>query len=209
MIVDLGIFPQSYVSIKPEAGGFFPFAIDGETPYLYDLSFVDRKDEHEVEEFVTQWMKKINLFPIYAFFESFESYQQELDEKCESHSIESTKYNRGDIDFYYRITLRTIEQFAAIFPYVYAHGSMNNFACFSFKKDVFSIGAREFKHAWNVLEELETPITTLEHNTTICWVNYDGDGMILISNDQKFAQLSCVIETLPDGVEYSIIEYDE
>jgi len=64
--IDIGILPQSYVSDEPESGGYFPFAIDGETSYLYDISFAYRKNEKEVEDFVAKWMKSLNKFPKYS-----------------------------------------------------------------------------------------------------------------------------------------------
>ncbi|MFE8701512.1 hypothetical protein ACFYKX_12985 [Cytobacillus sp. FJAT-54145] len=65
--IDIGIFPQSYVSDEPESGGYFPFAIDGEISYLYDVSFVERKDEKDVEAFVSAWMRELDQFPIFSF----------------------------------------------------------------------------------------------------------------------------------------------
>jgi hypothetical protein len=65
--IDIGILPRRYVSDEPESGGFFPFAIDGGASYLYDIFFVERKDEKEVEVFVSKWMKVLNIFPIYIF----------------------------------------------------------------------------------------------------------------------------------------------
>ncbi|WP_088103046.1 hypothetical protein [Halalkalibacter urbisdiaboli] len=207
--VDIGIFPQSYVSDEPESGGFFPFAIDGETSYLYDISFVERKDEKEVEDFVSKWMRVINRFPLYIFFECFDFHQKEIEEECKSKSIEFTESKRRENGFYIKVKVRNIEQFNVIFPYLYANGSMNNFACLSLEEDVFTIGNRNFKNFWGENEKIETPIITLNGNSIVFWVNYDGDSMVIISNDKKYSELSLVINTLPEETDYSVIEYGE
>ncbi|QOR64801.1 hypothetical protein IM538_13140 [Cytobacillus suaedae] len=80
--IDIGIFPQSYVSDIPESGGYFPFAIEGGASYLYDISFAKRKNEKEVEEFVSKWMNQIDKFPIYFFFECFDFHLKEIEEEC-------------------------------------------------------------------------------------------------------------------------------
>lgn len=207
--IDIGSFPQSYVSDEPESGCFFPFAIDGETSYLYDISFVEREDETEVEDFVSKWMKAINKFPIYIFFECFDFHQREIEKECKSKSIEYTESKRREDDFYIKVKVRNIEQFNIIFPYAYANGSMNNFACISLEEDVFSIGNRYFKNICDESEKIETPIITLNGSNIVFWVNYDGDSMVIISNDKKYSELSLVINTLPEETVYSVIEYGE
>ncbi|MGM0924771.1 MAG: hypothetical protein ACQEWW_26910 [Bacillota bacterium] len=207
--IDIGILPRSYVSDEPESGGFFPFAIDGGTSYLYDISFVERKDEKEVEDFVSKWMRVLNKFPIYIFFECFDFHQKEIEEECKSKSIEYTESKWRENDFYIKVKVRNIEQFNVIFPYVYAIGSMNNFACFSLEEDVFNIGNRNFKNVWGENEKIETPIITLNGNNSVFWVNYDGDSMVIISNDKKYSLLSLVIKTLPKETDYSVIEFGE
>lgn len=47
MKVDVGYFPKSYYCSKPDAGGFFPFALDGETNYVFAISEFDLRIENE------------------------------------------------------------------------------------------------------------------------------------------------------------------
>jgi hypothetical protein len=207
--IDIGILPQSYASAKPEGGGFFPFAIDGKNPYLYDVHFLERKDERQVEEFVSKWLEKINPFPIYAFFECYDFQQEEIEKEYMSNSIDYTKSNWNEDDYYNSVVIRNIDQLNIIFPYIYGNGSMNNFACLSLEKDVFRIGYRDFIGFWGETINIETPIVTLKENTTIIWVNYDGDGLVFISNDQRYSQFDSFIKTFPENTNYSIVEFGE
>jgi hypothetical protein len=142
-------------------------------------------------------------------FECFDFHQKEIEKECKSKSIEYTESKWRENDFYIKVKVRNIEQFNVIFPYVYANGSMNNFACFSLEEDVFSIGNRYFKNVWGENEKIETPIITLNGNNSVFWVNYDGDSMVIISIDKKYSQLSLVIKTLPKGTDYLVIEFGE
>jgi len=203
--IEIGISPKGSVNDD----NVFPFAIDGKTPFLYHVSFWQRKDEQEVEEFVSKWVKTLNVFPVFAFFECFDFQQQEIENECLSYSIKYMKSKWGESDFYNKIKIQNIEQFNVIFPYLYANGSMNNFACLSLGKDVFSIGNRYLKTVWGENKKTETPIVTAMENSTVLWVDYDGDGMVFISSDINYSQLALVIKTLPKETVYSIVEYDE
>ncbi|WP_442599944.1 hypothetical protein [Neobacillus sp. D3-1R] len=207
--IDIGILPQSYVSDKPEDGGYIPYAIDGKTPYLYDVHFLERNDARQVEEFVSKWMEKLNPFPIYAFFECYDFQQKEMEEEYASNSIDYTKSKWNENDYYNKVVIRNIDQFNVIFPYLYGNGSMNNFACLSLKKDVYSIEFRDFVGFRGENINVETPILTLIEDTTVIWVNYDGNGLVLISNDHRYSQLDFLIKTLPENTNYSISEFGE
>ncbi|MCK2000320.1 hypothetical protein MZM54_02815 [[Brevibacterium] frigoritolerans] len=39
MEVEIGYMPKKWISAIPDAGGFFPFAIDGDKSYVVDFSF--------------------------------------------------------------------------------------------------------------------------------------------------------------------------
>lgn len=154
-------------------------------------------------------MEIINPFPIYVFFECYDFHLKEIEKECKSNSIKYANSKWGENDFYIKVKVQNIKQFNAIFPYAYANGSMNNFACLSFEEDVFSVGHRIFKNVWGQDKEMETPIITVKDNTTLLWVKYDGDGMVLISNDKGYSQLPQLINTLPLKTNYSIVEIGE
>src|SRR5690606_29505092 len=132
--------------------------------------------------------------------------QKEIENECLSNSIVYTVFKGEGADFYNKVTVRNTEQFNLIFPYLYANGSMNNFASFSLGKDVFSIGHQYIRNMWGKNKKTETPVVILKENTTIFWIDYDGDGMVVISNDTKYSGLTSVIKTLPKEIAYSIID---
>ncbi|MFE8701513.1 hypothetical protein ACFYKX_12990 [Cytobacillus sp. FJAT-54145] len=59
-------------------------------------------------------------------------------------SIEYTEFKWGENDFFIKVKVENMDQFNVIFPYAYANGSMNNFACVSLEEDVFRTGERKF-----------------------------------------------------------------
>lgn len=200
MKIDIAISPNNHL---------FPFAFDGKVPFLYDVSLWQRKDASDVEEFVSDWVNNINVFPVFAFFECFDFQQEEIDNECLTHCIEYTKSKWEEGSGYYnKIKLNNIIQFKVIFPYLYGNGSMNNFACLSLGKDVFSIGYRYLKTVWGENKKMETPIVTVNEVSTVLWVDYDGDGLVFISNNNKYSHLDLVIKTLPTTTDYSIVEND-
>lgn len=74
---------------------------------------------------------------------------------------------------------------------------MNNFACLSLGKDVFSIGYRYLKTVWGENKKMETPIVTVNEFSTVLWVDYDGDGLVFISNNNRYSHLDLVIKPFP------------
>lgn len=210
MRVEIGLISKKSISDILEVGGYFPFAIDGNTPYIIDCFFWGEKvDEvEEVENFISNWMNILNQYPMYAFFEGYDFEQEEFERDCLKHSIEYEIFQRKKRDFYGKATITNNEQFNVIFPYLYGNGRMNNFAGWSLEKDVFSLGKRDFKTFLGI-KKLETPIITISENTTFFWVGYDGDNVIAISNDEKFSKLSSVISTLPKDISFTIVECSE
>ncbi|MGG0789870.1 hypothetical protein ABE132_14430 [Peribacillus simplex] len=66
-------------------GGFFPFAVDGEINYVFDISgFYLPECE---DEFVPLWMNNVKAFPIYFCAEVFHFWQDEFEQDCNASNI--------------------------------------------------------------------------------------------------------------------------
>lgn len=189
----------------PDAGGFFPFAINGDKSYVVYLSF----NNVATTDFVPKWMFHLNKFPIYILIEIFEYEQEELELDCTNHKIEYEMVKNKKVkNIYYKAIIRNSEQFSTIFPYLYGNGSMNNTALWSLQKDVFSFGKRKCKTLFGK-RNITTPIITLEEKKSVFWVGYDGDEIFVISNDKQFSSIRYISTNFPSETNIIRTEYEE
>jgi len=56
---------------------------------------------------------------------------------------------------------------------------------------------------------LSMPIITLQKDSTMFWVCYDGSSVISISNDNLFSTSDSIINSFPPGVKGIEFEYEE
>lgn len=205
MEIEISFMPKKWISNIPDAGGYFPFAIDGETMYVVDFLF----DAVDPNEFIPDWILQLNKFPIYIYVEIFEFQTEELEQDFKVHNVE---YNTVEIekkyDIAYKATIENSEQFKAIFPYLYGNGSMNNLALWSLQKDVFSFGKRDFKTLLG-RKKVFTPIVSLEDNDCVFWVGYDGQNIVAISNNKLFSSVDCISNQFPPKANIITGEYEE
>ncbi|MDQ0247821.1 hypothetical protein J2S09_005497 [Bacillus fengqiuensis] len=196
MKIDIGVLPHKYIS-KNNSGDLFPSVIYSKVPSLISVGFFERKNE-EIEKFVSNWMNELNRFPIYALFRCYKYQQENFEKECLTHSIEYQQLEYDNSDNYNKVTINSILQFNAIFPYLYGNGCMNNFASWSLNEDVYKLENR-----------IKIPIVTLKEDTTLFWIDYDGSGLVVVSNDKKYSKLSFVLKILPEETDYSIVEFGE
>jgi len=199
--LEIGFIPHKWISDIPDAGGYFPFAIEGEKENIVDFTF---NSNANVNEFVSNWMNEINHFPIYIFVEVCDFNQEEFEQDCQTYNIE---FVRAKFNFYKAI-IEDYRQFSVIFPYVYASGGMNDVALWSLKRDVFRLEKRDIDTLWGI-KKLHIPVVTLLGNDCLFWVGYDGDNVFAISNDSQFSTITNISEKLPPKTDFIICEYEE
>lgn len=195
--------PHKWISDIPDAGGYFPFAVDGKKEYIVDVTFNDV----DPLEFVSNWMNEINQFPIYALVEVFDFGQEEFEQECKTNTIEFEK-TKIEKEYYYKAIIQNYKQFRVIFPYAYGNGSMNNLALWSLKKDVFSFGERDFKTLFR-MKKINTPIVTLHENDGVFWVGFDGINVVVITNDSQFSTIANISKKLPPTTDFIISEFED
>ncbi|WP_409296756.1 hypothetical protein V1498_02570 [Peribacillus sp. SCS-26] len=203
MEVELGFIPKTWIAQHPDAGSYFPFAIDGEKSWIVDIS---SKEEDIPAQFISGWMERLDAFPIYLCFQIFEFHQEELEQDFKLRDIQYEKL--GIKGLYYKAVVKEVEDFEVIFPYLYSNGCMNNLALWSLHRDIFSSGKRGFQTLFGN-RHLETPIVTLGEADTVFWVSYDGGSIISISNDQRFADLNDVSRCFPPATSWTEVKYKE
>jgi hypothetical protein len=203
--LEIGFMPHKWISEIPDAGGYFPFAIDGKKEYIVDFTFNDV----EPLEFVSNWMNKINQFPIYLLVEVFDFGQEEFEQVCKTNNIEfkRTKFEKEKV-CYYTAIIENLNQFSVMFPYAYGNGSMNNLDLRSLKKDVFHFGKRDFKTLFGI-KKINTPIVTLLEKDCVFWVGFDGVNVAAITNDSQFSTITNISKKLPPKTDFVISEFEE
>ncbi|WP_409291308.1 hypothetical protein [Peribacillus sp. SCS-37] len=203
MEVELGFIPKTWIALHPDAGGYFPFAIDGEKSWIVDISSTE---EDIPAPFVTEWMEHLDSFPIYLCFQIYEFHQEDLEQDFKLRDIQYEKL--GIKGLYYKAVVKNSKDFEVIFPYLYSNGCMNNLALWSLHRDIFSSGKRGFQTLFGNLH-LKTPIVTLGEADTVFWVSYDGGSIICISNDHRFADLNDVSRYFPPGTSLTEVKFKE
>ncbi|CAH0123656.1 MULTISPECIES: hypothetical protein [Bacillaceae] len=201
MNIEVGYFPKRYYDSNPDAGGFFPFAIEGTTPYVFSMDgfYLPECDEN----FLPLWMRNIQAFPLYFCAEVSSYCKEEFEHNCKEFNI-SYRYltNR-----YVVTEIQNEKQFQEIFPFYITLGSGNDLVLWSTNKDVFSVEQREWKGNWEG-KIVGTVVVKVEVDTSIFWIGYDGDNIAVISSQSNFATYKKIIKTFPDFVVPKLCKYE-
>ncbi|MGE6612866.1 MULTISPECIES: hypothetical protein [Peribacillus] len=201
MDIEVGYLPKRYYDSNPDAGGFFPFALECATPYVFSIDgfYLPECDEN----FLPLWMRNIKAFPLYFCSEVSSYWKDEFEHNCNKFNI-SYRYltNR-----YVVTEIQNEKQFQEIFPFYITLGSGNDLVLWSTNKDVFSVEQREWKGNWEG-KIAGTVVVKVEVDTSIFWIGYDGDYISVISNQSNFSTYEKIIKTFPDFVVPKLCEYE-
>lgn len=85
MNVDIGYLPKSYYDEKPDAGGHFPFALEGNTAYVFSLSGFYLPKCYD--NLLPSWMENIKGFPVYFCCEIPSYWKEDYEKVCRDHAI--------------------------------------------------------------------------------------------------------------------------
>ncbi|MGG0657261.1 hypothetical protein [Rummeliibacillus pycnus] len=205
MEIEVGYFPKSYYDSNPEAGGFFPFALEGTTPYVFSI---DSLDEAVCDRnLISWWMKNIKSFPLYFCSEIPSYWKDEFEQTCKEFNISCRYLTKKKKRSVLVAEIQTEKQFQEIFPIYFSLGSENELALWSTKKDIFSVEKRKWKGNWGN-EIAEAIVVKVEDDTSIFWIGYDGDDIVIISNQSHFSTYEKIIKTFPEFVVPKLCEYE-
>lgn len=206
MNIEVGYLAKSYYSSKPNASGYFPFALNGETHYVFDISGFYLPECNE--EFIPLWMKHVQAYPLYVCAEILHFWQEDFEQHCNASNIQ---YNCISSDKERSIFISKInneEQFKVIFPFYVGLGSMNELVVWSSNKNVFSIEKREWIKNFKG-DILDTVVVKMEADTTVFWIGYDGNSIATISNQLQFSSYEKITQTFPAFVVPKQCDYGE
>ena len=201
MNIEVGYFPKGYYDSNPDAGGFFPFAIEGTTPYVFSMDgfYLPECDQN----FLPLWMRNIKAFPLYFCAEVSSYCKDEFEHNCKEFNISYRYLNNR----YVVTEIQNEKQFQEIFPFYITLGSGNDLVLWSTNKDVFSVEQREWKGNWEG-KIAGTVVVKVEVDTSIFWIGYDGDNIGVISSQSYFATYKKIINTFPDFVVPKLCKYE-
>jgi len=199
--IEVGYFPKRYYDSNPDAGGFFPFAIEGTTPYVFSMDgfYLPECDQN----FLPLWMRNIKAFPLYFCAEVSSYCKDEFEHNCKEFNISYRYLNNR----YVVTEIQNEKQFQEIFPFYITLGSGNDLVLWSTNKDVFSVEQREWKGNWEG-KIAGTVVVKVEVDTSIFWIGYDGDNIGVISSQSYFATYKKIINTFPDFVVPKLCKYE-
>lgn len=197
MNIEVGYFPKSYYSSKPNAGGFFPFALEGETNYVFDSSVFYLPECPD--EFIPLWMNNVKAFPIYFCSEILHFWQEEFEEECNASNIQYSRISSHKKRSIFISEIENEEQLNAILPFYLRLGTSNELVVWSSNKNVFSVDKREW--IGNFKGDIrETVIVKMEADSSVFWIGYDGDSIVTISNQLQFSTYEKIVQTFPHFV---------
>lgn len=209
MKIEVGYFPKRYYSSKPDISGFFPFALDGKTKYVFDISGFYLPESND--EFIPSWMTNVKAFPIYFCAGVSDFWQEEFEEECATaniryHCIGNTKDHSVLVS-----EIENEKQLKEIFPFFIKLGASNDLVLWSSNKNVYSLEERE----WTGVYEggiRKAVVVTMEADTSIFWIGYDGHSITTISNQSQFSTYEKITQTFPEFIIpnfFKFAEHDE
>ncbi|MBQ0138081.1 MAG: hypothetical protein KBT36_02195 [Kurthia sp.] len=208
MKVEIGYLSKSYyMNNQPDAGGYFPFVLEGNTSFIVDFGGVDLYDQ--LEGFLKIWMNKLKALPIYFCVEIYEFDREDFENHCRSLHISYEYLMENDQSLICLSKIETEKQLQTMLPFLIGVGlTMNNLVLWAIHKNVFRLEKREWIGNLRGFVQ-ETVIVNMASDTTVFWLGYDGDSINAISNQPDFQTYKKVVETLPDFVEPRFIEFSE
>lgn len=206
MNIEIGYYPNNYYSSKPSAGGFFPFAIEGELFYIFSTDFIEIEESYN--KFLPLWMANLKAFPIYCCSDFAYYYKDEFEVSCNKFNIKFCYLVENNQSSIAIATIQTKEQLENIIEFYIKIGSNNETVVWSINKNVFNVERREWSGNLNG-KILNTIIANIDENTTMFWVGYDGASIVTLSNQAYFSTYEKIIQTLPKYTFPTVSEYGE
>ncbi|WP_044640045.1 hypothetical protein [Risungbinella massiliensis] len=194
MDIEIGYIPKHYFNLNPDSGGYFPFAIDGNPQYVFSMDgfYLPESDEN----FLPLWMEQIEAFPIYFCSEIPLYWKEDYEELCNKSNIEY-KYLLTNHKLIVSVTdIENINQLREILPIFLSIGSSNDLVVWS-TQDVFRVEKRPWQ---GILEGKirDSVVVKIDKDVCVFWIGYDGDSIVVLTNNTKFSTYENICNTLPE-----------
>ncbi|WP_243292623.1 hypothetical protein [Bacillus sp. FJAT-47783] len=205
MEVEIGYFPKYYYSSEPDAGGHFPFAIEGNPLYVFSVDGIYLPECND--NFLPLWMESIKAFPIYFCVEIPSYWKEGYEELCRKWNI-NYKYLSNNPKLSVTVTvIQNVIQFREIIPIFISIGSGNDLVIWSTNKDFFRVEERQWKGNWEG-KISEAVVVKIDKNISVFWIGYDGHSIVVLSNNPNFSTYETICETFPAFVKPTKSEYE-
>ena len=217
MEVNICYYPTEWATFGTDCEARYPFYLEGEVPYIVEMTPTDTQALQELSR-----MTGVDNYPIYSLAEFLKEDQQELEELLQKHNIQFEFFTGSKRSmFYVKVVIQTPHQFEQYFLYLFWNSSNhNNLSLWSLKQDVFQLKEKEYesdlkqkrkrnnrtyyvRRKWIVND----PYITLDENSTMFWIGYDGAYITAFSNDQRYATIESLQKTILKNFELTLGEY--
>lgn len=207
MNIEIGYFPKSYYKSKtPDAGGFFPFVLEGNVRTVVD--FTALSETEGFIQFIQKWMKQVEVFPIYIYSEIPNDHQEEFAEDCKIAGVSPICLAHLKEDAIFVVDIHDEQQFKRMMPFFFMLAQGNETVVWTAEQNNVTIEKRVWSGNLKG-ERRETIVFQMAAHTSVYWIGYDGDGIVAISNDPRFESYEQLIETLPEFTKTTLCEYGE
>ncbi len=219
MEVNICYYPPERAIFGTDSEATHPFHLEGEIPYIVEMTLWDTQ---MLQELCTKDLNGLENYPIYSLAEFLKEDQQELEEMFQKHNIQFEFFTGSKRNmFYVKVVIQTPHQFEQYFLYLFWNSSNhNNLSLWSLRQDVFQLKEKEYesdlkqkrkrnnrtyyvRRKWIVND----PYVTLDDNSTMFWIGYDGAYITAFSNDRRYATIESLQKTILKNFDLTLGEY--
>ncbi|MFC7371405.1 barstar family protein [Fictibacillus iocasae] len=195
MKIEIGYITGKYSSRQPDYNEIFPFKLKGNVEHAISLqcNLVDVEESRWMNE----WLQRLNAFPVYLCIKTYQDWIDDFQETCEAAQISFTLTRIPKGRTMAVATLTSATQLQALWETAVSLGTMNDFAAWSLHEKAFTW------HNGKLNVHVEQP------ESTVFWIDYDGQGIVVLSNDTRFSTYDKLIATLPSNIMTERFEYAE
>ena len=208
MKLEIGYFSKSYYDEKkPTAGGFFPFVLEGTVHSVVDVTGIELYNN--MDKFLIAWMKNIHALPIYCCMLIYSEDEKAFEQQCKELNVDYAYVTRNVNYSIASVQLENDNHLQNMLPLLIGIAlTMNDLILWSTNKNVFRVEQRQWVGADDGKLD-DAVIVNMEPDTTVFWVSYDGDSIVIISNEAQFATYETIIQTFPHFIQPSLVEYEQ
>ena len=196
-----------------------PFHLEGEVSYIVEMTTWDTQT---LQELCMTDLNGLDNFPIYSLAEFYNGDQEEFEELFQKHNMQFEIFPGSKKNtFYVKVVIQTSHQFKQYFPHLHwlsTHHS--HLSLWSLKQDVFQLKEKEYEsdiahkrtknnRTYYVRPKwiANAPYVTLTESSTMFWIGHDGAYITAFSNDQRYATIESLQQTILKNYELTLGEY--
>lgn len=165
-----------------------PFVIINPTKFVIETFGFNLHHCHE--NFISNWMKSIDGYPIYFLIEIPKFMEREVEELCDRYSFKSQSY----AEFYKVIEVKDVEEFKRLFPLALTIASMGPLVVWTTTYNIFIENKNN--------ENIEPKKIQIAENQSLFCIGHDCESILILTNNVKFKEKEEIVKNFLDKNEY-------